>query len=60
MLLAELDEHEIKRRKFYFKIAKFDVVKTFENYIYNDNYLQNIILINEIKCANFVPKHEIN
>ncbi|GHU37347.1 hypothetical protein FACS1894105_09310 [Clostridia bacterium] len=37
LFLAELDEHDIKRRKFYPKSAKFDVVTTFEKYIYDDN-----------------------
>ncbi|GHU35216.1 hypothetical protein FACS1894105_03450 [Clostridia bacterium] len=45
-LLADLDR---KRRNFYLISTKFDVVKTFENYIYDDNYLHDIILINKIK-----------
>ena len=54
----ELQNREIKRKNSYIKSAKFDVLKTFEDYSFDDILIPNSISVDEILGANFVTKKE--
>jgi len=43
LFTSEIEERERKRRNNYMKAAKFDIIKTFENYTFEDrlNMLEN-------------------
>ena len=56
--LAELDERERNRRNSYLKYAKFDVIKTFENYTFEDIKFPKSLTADNIKNAVFIPKKE--
>ncbi|GHU37588.1 hypothetical protein FACS1894105_09990 [Clostridia bacterium] len=54
-LLADLDR---KRRNFYLKSAKFDVVKTFENYNFDNIKFPNFLSVYDKINAELVPIYE--
>ncbi len=54
----ELQNREIKRKNAYIKSAKFDVIKTFEDYTFEDIMIPNSIAIHDILNANFVKNKE--
>ncbi|GHU36668.1 hypothetical protein FACS1894105_07410 [Clostridia bacterium] len=58
LLLSELDERDSIRRNFYLKSAKFDVVKTFKNYTFEEIKFSNSLSVYEIINTYFVPKRE--
>jgi DNA replication protein DnaC len=58
LLTAELDERERNRRNLYMKFAKFDILKTFENYTFEDIKFPKSITADDIKNAVFIPKKE--
>ncbi|GHU88550.1 hypothetical protein FACS1894202_04840 [Clostridia bacterium] len=43
LLNSEIEEHDRKRRNAYISCAKFDIIKTFENYTFEDIKLPNSI-----------------
>jgi len=58
-LLSEIaDERDIKRRNALQKAAKFDVIKTFENYTFEDIKFPNALSPDDLINMNFVPRHE--
>jgi DNA replication protein DnaC len=55
---SEIEDRDRKRRNAYQKAAKFDIVKTFENYTFEDiKFPPNLTADDIIEC-NFVPKRE--
>lgn len=54
----ELENRELKRKNAYIRQAKFDVLKTFEDYTFEDIDIPKSITPDDIKAANFVPKKE--
>ena len=54
----EIQNRELKRKNAYIKAAKFDVLKTFENYSFDDILIPNSITIEDISDANFVKSKE--
>ena len=54
----EIQNRELKRKNTYIKAAKFDVLKTFENYSFDDILIPNSITIEDISDANFVKSKE--
>jgi len=58
LLTSELQERERKRRNAYINNAKFDVIKTFEKYTFNDIKFPKTISAKEVKHCNFIPKKE--
>ena len=54
----EVQNREIKRKNAYIKSAKFDVIKTFEDYTFEDIMIPNSIAIHDILNANFVKNKE--
>lgn len=55
---AELDERDRKRRNAYQKAAKFDIIKTFENYTFEDIKFPQALSPNDIINTTFIPKRE--
>lgn len=54
----ELQERDRKRRNFYMKSAKFDLLKTFEDYSFEDIKLPSSLSVDDIISTNFVPRRE--
>ena len=54
----EIEAREIKRKNYLLKSAKFDVVKTFENYTFDEVLIPQSIDVEAIKTASFVDKKE--
>jgi len=55
---SEIEERERKRRNNYMKVAKFDIIKTFENYTFEDIKFPASLTADDIIDCNFVPKRE--
>jgi len=55
---SEIEERDIKRRNSYMKSAKFDIVKTFEKYTFEDIKFPASITPDDIMDCVFVPKRE--
>ena len=55
---SELEERDIKRRNACLKSARFDVVKTFENYDFKDIKFPRKLCADDLLNANFIPKKE--
>jgi DNA replication protein DnaC len=55
---AEIEEREMKRRNAYQKAAKFDIIKTFEKYTFDDVKFPPSITVDDIMECSFVPKRE--
>jgi DNA replication protein DnaC len=57
LLTMELEERDRKRRNSYLKSAKFEMLKTFENYTFEDIKFPNTLTPDNLMDATFVPKH---
>ena len=55
---SEIEERERKRRNSYMKAAKFDIIKTFENYTFEDIKFPSSLTADDIIECSFVPKRE--
>ncbi|GHT57424.1 ATP-binding protein [Bacteroidia bacterium] len=58
LLKSELDERTLRRRNAYQKAAKFDVIKTFEDYTFEDIVFPKTIAPQDLMDAAFVPRKE--
>jgi len=58
LFLAELDERDRKRRNACMKAAKFDVMKTFEDYSFEDIAIPASLSVDDVKNVVFVHKKE--
>ena len=58
LFTAELDERDRKRRNTYIKSAKFDILKTFENYTFEDIKFPSALSADDITDCNFIPRKE--
>jgi DNA replication protein DnaC len=54
----EIEERDRKRRNNYLKAAKFDILKTFENYSFEDIKFPNSLTADDIFDCSFIPKRE--
>lgn len=55
---AELDERDRKRRNAYLKAAKFDIIKTFEDYTFEDIKFPQALSPEDILSTAFIPRRE--
>jgi DNA replication protein DnaC len=55
---AELDERDRKRRNAYQKAAKFDIIKTFEDYTFEDIKFPPALSPDDILSTTFIPRRE--
>ena len=55
---SEIEEREMKRRNILIKSAKFDILKTFENYTFEDIKFPSALSVDDLMCTNFVPRNE--
>jgi len=55
---SEIEERERKRRNSYMKAAKFDIIKTFENYTFEDIKFPVSLTADDIIDCSFIPKRE--
>ena len=58
LFTAEAEERDIKRRNALQKAAKFDLIKTFEDYTFEDIKFPNALSADDLMSAVFVPKCE--
>lgn len=58
LFTEEADERERKRRNYYIKAAKFDIIKTFEKYTFEDIKFPKSLTCDDIIECKFIPKHE--
>jgi len=58
LFTLELEYRDMKRRNTYIKQAKFDVMKTFEDYTFEDIKIPKSITPNEIINSSFIDKKE--
>jgi len=58
LFTAEIEERERNRRNAYIKAAKFDLLKTFEMYTFEDIKIPKTITAEDIKECSFIPKKE--
>jgi len=58
LLTAELEERELNRRNAYLKAAKFDPVKTFENYTFEDIRFPQTLSPQDVMNSEFIPKRQ--
>ena len=58
LFTEELEERDRKRRNAYLKAAKFDLIKTFENYTFEDIEFPQKLSPEDIMGAHFVPQRE--
>jgi DNA replication protein DnaC len=58
LFTAELEERDIKRRNAYLKAAKFDIVKTLENYTFEDIKFPTALTPDDLTGVTFVPRRE--
>lgn len=58
LLRIEVESRETNRKNALLKTAKFDVVKTFENYCFDEIEIPVSIDIEDIKSASFIEKKE--
>lgn len=58
LFTTELAERDCKRRNSYLKAAKFELLKTFKNYTFEDIKFPNALSPNDLMDATFVPRHE--
>jgi DNA replication protein DnaC len=54
----EIEERERKRRNAYLKAAKFDLIKTFENYTFENIKFPQALSTDDLFTAAFVPRRE--
>jgi DNA replication protein DnaC len=58
LFAEELSERDRKRRNAYIKTAKFDIIKTFENYTFEDIKFPASLTAQDVMGAAFVPNKE--
>ena len=58
LFTTELDDRERKRRNTYLKAAKFDIIKTFEKYTFEDIIFPAALTADDILEVSFIPKKE--
>lgn len=58
LFTKEVEERDRKRRNAYQKAAKFDIIKTFENYTFEGIKLPQALSVGDIMEATFVPRRE--
>ena len=58
LFTLELENRELKRKNVYIKAAKFDVMKTFEDYTFKDIKIPKSITPDDILATNFIYKKE--
>jgi len=58
LFTLELEYRDMKRRNMYIKQAKFDIMKTFEDYSFEDIKIPKSITPDEIICSDFIDKKE--
>jgi len=58
LFTLELQNRELKRKNAYIKSAKFDVLKTFEDYTFDDIKVPRSITPEEIQSVKFIDKKE--
>lgn len=58
LFTLELENRELKRKNVYIKSAKFDVLKTFEDYSFEDIKIPKSITPTDIINSNFIDKKE--
>lgn len=55
---AELDQRDRKRRNAYQKAAKFDLIKTFEDYTFEDIKFPTALSPDDLLATSFIPRRE--
>jgi DNA replication protein DnaC len=58
LFTAELEERDRKRRNAYMKAAKFDILKTFENYTFEDIKFPAALTAHDLLGTTFIPRKE--
>ena len=58
LFTKELADRDRRRRNTYQKAAKFDIIKTFEKYTFEDIMLPPALSVDDIMSASFVPRRE--
>jgi len=58
LFTLELENRELKRKNAYIKSARFDVMKTFEDYSFDDIKIPKSITPTEVIATNFIDKKE--
>jgi len=58
LFTAEIEERDRKRRNAFIKAAKFDILKTFENYSFEDIKFPPALSAEDILSTSFVPRRE--
>ena len=58
LFTIELEERDRKRRNAFQKAAKFDIIKTFEKYTFEDIKFPVSLSVDDIKDVTFIPKRE--
>jgi len=58
LFTAELEERDRKRRNAYQRAAKFDIIKTFEDYTFQDIKFPQALSPEDILGTTFIPKRE--
>jgi DNA replication protein DnaC len=58
LLKLEIDHRELSRKNRNLKAAGFDIIKTFENYDFNDIQIPPAINIDELRSGSFIDKLE--
>jgi len=58
LFTAELERRDIKRRNGYQKAAKFDIIKTFEKYTFEDIKFPSALMPEDLTGVTFIPRKE--
>ena len=58
LFTSELENRDLKRKNAYIKAAKFDVLKTFEDYTFKDIKMPKSITAEDILAANYISEKE--
>jgi len=58
LFTVEIDERDRKRRNAYIKSARFDVLKTFEDYTFEDIKFPSALSEDDLKGSTFIPRKE--
>jgi DNA replication protein DnaC len=58
LFTEELEERELKRRNAYIKAAKFDIIKTFEKYTFQDIKFPKTLSPEDVMNSVFIPKRQ--
>jgi len=58
LFTAEIEERDRKRRNAYLKAAKFDILKTFEDYTFQDIKFPQALTPDDLIALSFIPRRE--